>query len=305
MKKSLLLLSCFLFFSCSEDQIENQLIDKELSFLLEEYEDAVLKGYTPPVKDEANGEIEEVTIGDKSIKEKIQDLIDLSYSKTAITTKANNISKVGVFKHSTCGSYPEFHYFQDHQDNGHTQSIGDIGATSVDRNKNTSWKFCLVPASTSDGGSAIDYGGGVLLLVRKLFYRSSPLQTSIVYYRLHDDEDSSNKNSIQEYGGLSKLQDYIGECLFNKNTGFTWIYLEGSSNNKVLPFKYGVLSNNFNDRSGLLRIDDENSRNVNYITKARWRSPVIVGETNFWELENGIYNGINATSDTEYAIKFY
>lgn len=66
-----------------------------------------------------------------------------NYSKTCTGTRATGTSapKVGVFKMTSCGSYPEFSFDMDCEDGGHSSITGNVGATKLDKHRNLNFFF--------------------------------------------------------------------------------------------------------------------------------------------------------------------
>jgi hypothetical protein len=292
--------------SCSKDESLSSQSDE-----LEDNYEIMMKGYSvtgPKVETGSTG-MSEKTDG---FFTKIQESLDDTYSKSDVSTRAVSSlgMKVGILKYSTCGNYPEFHYHQDNEDhNGATKITGSVtGATTVDSNENTNWKFCVVPGSNpageGDNAPLCLYGGGVLLLSD--YGWSVGDGTVNVFKRDHDDEDSGNQNQITQLGGLvQQFGGYIGASRFFSNTEFSWLFAESSqSKNNSLGFAYGVIawgttSQYYNSK---LSIDDEDSSNKNYSLHKRYiNSP---NPSNSYA--NQDYADIDISNhNTSYCIKYF
>ncbi len=276
----------------------------ELAVIENQYE-ANLKGYliTEP-KDESKKSDGIETLASDSFVKMLRDSLDNSFTKTNVQTRAfsNDVLSVGVLKFSTCGTYPEFNYLQDNEDGGWTRVEGNVGTTFVDGNKNMNWKFCVVPGMQSvlpgTVSSLRGYGGGVLLLSRYTWTEiDGPTH---VVERYHDDEDNNNKNQILNYGGLTKVGDYIGNSLFNKNTGLTWLFTDTKGNGGYLGFSHGVITNNPANKIGSIYIDDENGSNANWS-----RHYATYSSQNSVITYNDNFRGILVDTNTTYHIAAY
>lgn len=240
---------------------------------------------------------------DESLIKMIRDSVEKSFTKieVPITKSAIYSPTVGVFKFTTCGGYGEFHYHMDNEDGGWTNIQGNVGATTVDKNKNVDFKFCLVPAITS-----VNYGGGVLLL-STYGWDTSHGDVDVVN-RYHDDEDTGNANAVVlNNTGISypnpNFNNWIGNCRFTENTIFAWRFSERKNDN--LNFRYGVLTNSFTNADGTINIDDQNQGNSNGATL--FRHVASTGTTTQRDLQiNERFRGItNLDGNTIYHIKIY
>ena len=190
-------------------------------------------------------------------------------SKTIVSLRSTSFldRKVGVFKVSTCGNYPEIIYSMDCEDNnGATYITGNVGATYVDNNKNVVFHFCVVGLN--------NYGGGALNLTTKgssiaynfddfLPYTSGRFfdpRYEIRIRRYHDNEDSkTNNHFLKEQYSVNKTVSNDGS-FFGSNTVLEWVFPQ--STQASLPFSYGVIANNAT--SNMIYIDDEDSSNTNF-----------------------------------------
>lgn len=320
MKKILLsaLGAIFLLFSCSQDdmpEIGQPDLDQTISKLTENYE-AHLKGYTigDKEKDEKTPTTMKETSASDEFVSMIKDSLERTYSKTAVrNTKVGNdmMGWVGVLKYASCGSYRDFEYHQDNEDGGWTNTWNS-GWTYADGNKNMVWKFCLVPGHARSTSPSFDYrsaapyyyGGGVLLLYKYL-WNSGHGDVDVVF-RYHDDEDHSNKNSITNMGGqVWDPNGYLGECYFGSNTGLTWRFSDRAINYS-LPFKYGVLTNDFSGSQGDINIDDENGSNADYAVIYRHKASSNTTERRDVRGRDERFRGVGIwNTNTQYMIKIY
>ncbi|MDR2956339.1 MAG: hypothetical protein LBV43_14800 [Prevotella sp.] len=309
-----------LFSSCSQEDMSETVqpdLGQAISQLSDNYE-AQLKGYVivNKEKDESTPSQQEETSASPEFMTMLKDSLERTFSKTSVKqTKMGPGADghVGVFKYSTCGSYPEFQYHQDNEDGGWTSIHGDHGATYVDGNGNMKWRFCLVPGHhPRDYGPIHDdyrkimpywYGGGVLLLYR-YDWNSGHGDVDVVY-RYHDDEDNNNKNHVENLGGqILEPNSYLGECQFGRNTGLTWRFSD-KARSYALPFKYGVLSNEFSGSNASIDIDDENGSNSNWSHIFRHRAGSNTTDDRM-QTKDERFRGILTTErNTSYYIKTY
>jgi hypothetical protein len=322
MKKILLtaLSVVFVCFSCSQDdmtEVNQPDLGRAISRLSDNYE-AQLKGYIigDKEKDESSPSQQEETSASAGFIAMLRDSLERTFSKTSVKqTKmsADGHGWVGVFKYTTCGSYREFHYHQDNEDGGWTSIHGDHGATHVDGNRNMKWRFCVVPGHVRPlavppgynpaTATPYYYGGGVLLLYKYLW--SAGHGDTDVVLRYHDDEDHSNKNNVENSGGqVWDPGSYIGECHFGKNTGLTWRFSD-RARNFGLPFKYGVLSNEFSGGNANIDIDDENGSNANWSRIHRHRASTNTTDVRMQTKDERFRGILTWERNTQYHIKTY
>lgn len=300
---------CFaaLLASCStlnEELEEVTQLSNELEEVVTDYE-LTLKGYT---LEEINKEKDEVTPTTqvetsaspellKALQESLSKVLLPYDSKMRTDTRADGASapKVGVFKYATCGNYREFVYLMDCQDGGGTHSEDDIGASTA--NGNVRYRFCLV-----DPGN---YGGGTLLLYNYVWNPAVEGDVDVVM-RNHDDEDSKNKNKIEDNGGLSST----GLSSFNSNTVFYWRFSEQRTTS--LGFKYGVIRNrapHIPETFGpYIHTDDENGSNGNHATvweHTAYQNGQLRPYTTVRELNGETFRGIETGPNTTYYLTTY
>jgi hypothetical protein len=127
-----------------------------------------------------------------------------------------------------------------------------------------------------------------------------------VVLRYHDDEDHSNKNSITNTGGqVWDSNGYLGECYFGSNTGLTWRFSDRAINYN-LPFKYGVLTNDFSGSQGDINIDDENGSNADYAVIYRHKASSNTIERRDVRGRDERFRGVGIwNTNTQYMIKIY
>jgi hypothetical protein len=303
MKQILLLIASLMVVMSSCNKDESVLSQSDEIVYLEDNYETMLKGYSV-----AGPKVETVGIGMSEDAEKffnkVQEILDGTYSKSGVSTRAGYGLKVGIFKYFTCGSYPEFHYHQDNQDGGYTKINNVVGATTVDSNKNLNWKFCIVPGTVSNGESLRSYGGGVLLLSNYTWTTVDGLVH--VYERFHDDEDNSNQNQITQLGGLTQEADgHVGTSWFDSNTGFVWLFKDTETRSKdmQLGFVYGIIAWGMttNDYNSLIDIDDEDSKNDNHL-----KHKIYTTSANPYIYSTGDFAGIGGSGrNTIYYVKYF
>lgn len=321
MKKILLtaLSAVFLFSSCSQEDmsdVQQQDFDEAISQFTKEYNIKVLgHGFENKIKDEITPSQTSETFASEKFIDFLKDSLEHTFTKTSVKQTKSTFSDgwVGVLKHSTCGSYREFHYYQDNEDGGWTNTR-NTGATNADGNQNMNWFFCLVPGHVRGDASNPNYdpksqmpyyyGGGVLLLY-KYNWNKGHGDVDVVT-RYHDDEDHSNTNQVRNAGSLIQDNGYIGECLFGRDTGLAWRFSDRAISYS-LPFRYGVITNEFNNGyNGSIEIDDENGSNANYCLFYRHNAGT--GKTEFRQLYGGNerFRGIGMwNGNTTYYVRFY
>lgn len=281
-----------LFFSCTQEDMqtldEKSMLNAELESVVNEFEKSIKDEQTPTTEKETVASAEVI----KAIQDSLRTLgsgFISSKVRTNALSEPGSTPKVGVFKVSTCGTYKEFVYFMDCEDGGRTSTEGRVGATFADGNKNIKLFFCVVPFGY--------YSGGTLLLTNYT-WTSSAGDIDIVD-RYHDNEDSDNKNDIEDYGG-GKLENtnFPGYCSFGTNTMLTWQFSERKTG--TLPFQYGVLTNDFITQDGIIHIDDENKGNENFAFLTKHVAST--GQRTEGLIE-GRFKGLDVSSNTAYHIK--
>ena len=310
MKKLLLFLCVFnglMSCSTSEDLLPDQ--SSELANIVNSYEMA-LKGYSldemrsEKNEDTPSGGIE--TIAEPWLIKALQDSLAkevYNYSKTCTGTRATGTSapKVGVFKMTSCGSYPEFSFDMDCEDGGHSSITGNVGATKLDKHRNLNFFFCLVEPG--------NYGGGTLLLYD---YKYDPSEGDVdVVKRFHDTEDGKNANKITNNGGLTST----GHTQIGYNVTLYWRFSDRPRRNPYIS--YGVIRN---DNTPLplpmpgasIFVDDEDKKNANEAILWSYRvkpnhpglPPIVTTSTR--KLNTGeTFRGITADKNTTYRLTIY
>lgn len=198
-----------------------------------------------------------------------------------VVAPTSAIGQVGVFKHTSCGGYPELKVFMDNEDGRNISTVsGDGGAIRFDRNGNVTITFCIVPSSSFSRHLAYEYA--VLNVSGSLKHGVSRID------RLFDNEDSNNKNNSKLHT-YTPWASYPKETVasFNGNYGYSNLggrntllvfdyYKSGGGNAPAISplpsipnlYKYGALGrfvHNATGYSGYLLTDDEDSRNANYL----------------------------------------
>jgi len=243
-------ITLFFLISCEKEQ-DN--IETETS-LTEEI------GKVETIYQEGDIKIENVNEGSKiesdadfSLKDKIRDELEASYSKTHILKSGSN--SVGVFKSGSCGSWPVLDVFMDCEDkNPATSTSGWVGDSYRDGNKNVHLQFCVVDNAYFEHTN-VDFA--VLNLEGNLPWGISRIA------RYFDNEDKNNTNSVT-YNG-SSYSGWLGDCHFGGNTRLSFYYYPKTSSHSFpsLGISYGVLGR-FGSDQGSIYTDDEDKNNANW-----------------------------------------
>ncbi len=342
MKKQLLfvvsLITIFMA-SCSQnDDILNEVIDNDALAKIEMSYEQQLKGYTPEEvaapKDESTPSTEPETVADAELMNLIQESVESSYSKTRVTTPrvGGAYPFYGVFKHTTCGIYPELKIYMDCEDGGWTnvnEQLKDsrLQGTWVDGNRNIIMSFCVV---MNDRTEFIPYGFGALYfsggnahhITQNGKYISSAISgNSVLEFieRFHDNEDSNpqNKFEIIDNAPIGQhswdINDYQPDytptpthvSTSNGNSLLTWVFNKGVPIKQFNPgFSYGLLcyNNKINNPEIHISIDDENKKNTNAAKLVQWHNTGYRRNPDYTEQKYGdlIFGG-----NTDYFVKVF
>lgn len=337
MKKQLLfvvsLITIFMA-SCSQnDDILNEVIDNDVLAKIEMSYEQRLKGYTPEEvaasKDESTPSTEPETVADAELMNLIQESVESSYSKTRVETRISGpLPYMGVFKHNTCGNFPELRIFMDCEDGGWTnvdeQAVNqNLLGTWIDGNNNIWMTFCIVTADRNDmvplnTGALYFVGGNASLIqdnAKRLVTPKNNLSSLTFVERLHDNEDSNNMNEAlyngsklsgsfnelgNKYPDYTPRPTYVGE----RNTQLTWMF---PNFDPIKPFKpgfsYGVLSYRLPVSQCIkINIDDENKKNTNTVYEVSW-SGTGYRRTQHTDPYKNTYKGMTATENTIYYVE--
>jgi len=246
------IITLFFLISCEKDQ-ENI---ETLNYLTEEI------GKIETSYKEGDIKIENINDGNKiendadfSLKDKIRNELEASYSKTHTFLKSGS-NTVGVFKSGSCGSWPVLDIFMDCEDNNpQTSTSGWIGDSYRDGNKNVHFQFCVVNNAYFEHTN-IDFA--VVNLTANLPWGVSRIA------RYFDNEDKNNTNSVT-YNG-NRYSGLFGDCWFGGNTRLSFYYYPKTTYQRPFPslgISYGVLGR-FGSNQGSIYTDDEDKDNKNW-----------------------------------------
>lgn len=310
MKKILFLCLTALFVSCSAEEgwqemgAEESTLAEEFKNIANGYE-LMIKGYTleelQEEKDETPKSDKVETVAEPWMIKAIQESLPQSTISFGSKTRADaqpyggSMNKVGVFKNTSCGNNREFIYFMDCEDGGGTFATKgidgrpNVGATIVD--SNVTFKFCLV-----DPGN---YGGGTLLLYNYVWnIKEGDVD---VVKRYHDNEDTNNRNKIQDNGGLTST----GLTSISANTTFYWRF---SDRKDRIPAGLVLRATPHRVPEQLppsITIDDENKKNGNeaILTQYRVNQDGYTGYQSTRRLGNETFRGITVNHNTVYSFQ--
>lgn len=241
----------FFLVSCEEEQ---DYIEKEISLTEEigKVETIYQEGDIKIETDNEGSKIE--TDADFSLKDKIRNELEASYSKTRSFLKSGS-NAVGVFKNGSCGSWPVLSIYMDCEDSkGNSSASGWIGDSHVTGAKNVALLFCVVNNAYFEHTN-VDFA--VLNLSNKYPHGVSRI------FRYFDNEDSKNANQTTYKG--SSYSGWFGDSWFGNNTRLTFYYYPKTAYHNPFPslgISYGVLGQ-FGSNMGNIYTDDEDKKNAN------------------------------------------
>lgn len=273
MRKHLLFtfLGALACYSCSNsyDLLEN---DLELAKATSDYElsTEVIGGEADTAKIETVADEQTIQASKDVYEQELMNRQSTAKEKVMRTAYAATVDVVGVFKVGSCGTYKELTLYLDAEDTRQNSKIsGNVGDTYVDGNGNVRFKFCLTEANRY-------YAGGVFLVNHINYNQYDNTMTVMVRYHDCDDDNADNKIIESNHSDYQHIRNLKGYTVVDNNAALAWAFPSYPISQWLpSPFpmgpknyiKFGLLSGGPRARSGSIYVDDEDSKNRNWLKR--------------------------------------
>lgn len=260
-------LACY---SCSNsyDLLEN---DLELANAASDYElsTEVIGGEADTAKIETVADEQTIQASKDVYEQELMNRQSTAKEKVMRTAYAATTNVVGVFKVGSCGTYKELTLYLDAEDTRQNSKIsGNVGDTYVDGNGNVRFKFCLTEANRY-------YAGGVFLVDHINYSQYGNIMTVMVRYHDCDDDNADNKIIESNHSDYQHIRNLKGYTVVDNNAALAWAFptypkpqwtpsLPTEPKNYI---EFGLLSGGPRARSGSIYVDDEDSKNRNWLKR--------------------------------------
>ena len=254
----LMLCGAVAFASCSESSL---LGDNEMALIELNQTYELAEADSKGLDDEDDGPKIETIADEATIKESMDKYITemmnrQSNAKERVTRSADGLDGlVGVFKVGSCGSYKELEIKLDCEDKRTISKVtGKVGDSSVDKNGNVSFRFCLTEANRF-------YPGGVLLINSHSYSNKAVLR--------HHDVEDSNPSSQVYINGVEQGDRLVGKytSVTRDDAVLAWEPMGNRPwNVPVGPayIQYGLVVLP-SQSCGRILVDDEDKNNKNWV----------------------------------------